>query len=37
MGGPRKNLFFNPSEVRAAIVDCGEMIPGMNVVIKSIF
>ena len=35
--GPRKKIFFNPSEIRAAIVTCGGLCPGLNDVIRSIF
>eukprot|EP00742_Colponemidia_sp_Colp-10_P002975 GILJ01003175.1.p1 GENE.GILJ01003175.1~~GILJ01003175.1.p1 ORF type:complete len:544 (-),score=79.01 GILJ01003175.1:135-1766(-) len=34
--GPRINLFFKPSDVRAAIVTCGGLCPGLNVVIREI-
>lgn len=34
--GPRKNLFFKPEEVKAAIVTCGGICPGVNVVIREI-
>jgi 6-phosphofructokinase 1 len=34
--GPRKKIFFNPSEARAAIVTCGGLCPGINNVIKSL-
>lgn len=35
--GPRKHLFFEPEKVRAAIVTCGGLCPGLNVVIREIF
>jgi 6-phosphofructokinase 1 len=35
--GPRKHLFFRPDEVRACIVTCGGLCPGLNVVIREIF
>jgi len=35
--GPRENIFFEPSEVRAAIVSCGGLCPGINDVIRSIY
>ena len=35
--GPRERLFFNPAEVRAAIVTCGGLCPGLNDVVRSIF
>lgn len=34
--GPRKRLFFNPKQVRAAIVTCGGLCPGLNNVIRSV-
>ncbi|MEO9892250.1 ATP-dependent 6-phosphofructokinase [Aurantibacter sp.] len=34
--GPRENLFFEPKNVRAAIVTCGGLCPGINNVIRSI-
>lgn len=34
--GPRKDIFFNPEEVKAAIVTCGGLCPGLNVVIREI-
>ncbi len=37
LAGPRAHLFFNPPEVRAGIVTCGGLCPGMNNVIRSIF
>lgn len=33
--GPREKLFFDPSAVRAAIVTCGGLSPGLNNVIRS--
>jgi 6-phosphofructokinase 1 len=35
--GPRELLFFEPSQVRAAIVTCGGLCPGLNNVIRSLF
>lgn len=35
--GPRKFIYFRPSEVRACIVTCGGLCPGTNVVIREIF
>jgi len=35
-GGPRKHLFFRSDEVKAAIVTCGGLCPGLNVVIREI-
>ncbi len=34
--GPREKVFFNSREVRAAIVTCGGLCPGINNVIRSI-
>jgi 6-phosphofructokinase 1 len=34
--GPRKRIYFNPSETTAAIVTCGGICPGINDVIKSL-
>jgi 6-phosphofructokinase 1 len=34
--GPRKYIYFKPDEVRAAIVTCGGLCPGLNVVIREI-
>jgi len=33
--GPRAGLYFNPSAVRAAIVTCGGLCPGLNDVIRA--
>jgi 6-phosphofructokinase 1 len=33
-GGARKTIYFNPSQVRAAIVTCGGLCPGINTLIK---
>jgi 6-phosphofructokinase 1 len=35
-GGPRRRLFFDPTGVRAAIVTCGGLCPGLNNVIRAI-
>lgn len=35
--GPRERLFFDPRRVRAAIVTCGGLCPGLNNVIRSAF
>jgi len=35
--GPRNHIFFNPDEVRACIVTCGGLCPGLNVVIRELF
>ncbi|XP_048141467.1 ATP-dependent 6-phosphofructokinase 2-like [Rhodamnia argentea] len=34
--GPRERVFFEPSEVRAAIVTCGGLCPGLNTVIREL-
>ena len=34
--GPRKYLYYNPTKVKAAIVTCGGICPGINVVIREI-
>jgi len=36
MAGPRETLFFDPANVKAAIVTCGGLCPGLNDVIRSI-
>ncbi|GAB2298997.1 phosphofructokinase beta-subunit [Dionaea muscipula] len=35
-GGPRKEVVFDPVDVRAAIVTCGGLCPGMNTVIREL-
>lgn len=37
LAGPRKFLYFQPSKVKAAIVTCGGLCPGLNVVIREIY
>ncbi len=37
MAGPRKKLFFDPSNTTAAIVTCGGLCPGLNTVIRSVY
>jgi 6-phosphofructokinase 1 len=37
LAGPRSKLFFNPRHVRAGIVTCGGLCPGLNDVIRSLF
>ena len=37
LAGPRKFLHFKPAQVRAAIVTCGGLCPGLNVVIREIY
>ncbi|XP_042029745.1 ATP-dependent 6-phosphofructokinase 2 [Salvia splendens] len=34
--GPRKAVYFEPGHVRAAIVTCGGLCPGMNTVIREL-
>lgn len=34
--GPRPEIYFNPNEVKAAIVTCGGLCPGLNDVIRQI-
>lgn len=34
--GPRKKIFFDPTQVKAAIVTCGGLCPGLNVVIREL-
>ncbi|XP_016479126.2 ATP-dependent 6-phosphofructokinase 4, chloroplastic-like [Nicotiana tabacum] len=34
--GPREKVFFTPEEVRACIVTCGGLCPGINTVIREI-
>ena len=36
VAGPRPYIYFDPSKVRAAIVTCGGLCPGINDVIRSI-
>lgn len=36
LAGPRKTIFFDPSKVRAAVVTCGGLCPGLNNVIRGI-
>lgn len=35
--GPRKEIYFEPNKVKAAIVTCGGLCPGLNDVIRQIF
>ncbi|XP_057521028.1 ATP-dependent 6-phosphofructokinase 5, chloroplastic-like [Amaranthus tricolor] len=35
--GPRKEIYFDPRKVKAAIVTCGGLCPGLNDVIRQIF
>ncbi|MFS8025482.1 putative 6-phosphofructokinase [Helianthus anomalus] len=34
--GPRNNIFYQPENVRAAIVTCGGLCPGLNTVIREL-
>lgn len=34
--GPRASLYFNPTEVRAAVLTCGGLCPGLNNVIREV-
>ncbi|CAL4902581.1 unnamed protein product [Urochloa decumbens] len=34
--GPRQRVYFQPGEVRAAIVTCGGLCPGLNTVIREL-
>lgn len=34
--GPRKDLFCDPAKTKAAIVTCGGLCPGLNVVIREL-
>ncbi|KIZ06337.1 hypothetical protein MNEG_1619 [Monoraphidium neglectum] len=34
--GPRKTIYFDPSQVTAAIVTCGGLCPGLNDVVQNI-
>ena len=36
IAGPRRLIYFNPSQTRAAIVTCGGLSPGINDVIRSV-
>lgn len=36
LAGPRANLFFEASKIRAAIVTCGGLCPGLNAVIRGL-
>lgn len=37
LAGPRASLFFDPAKVRAGIVTCGGICPGLNDVIRALF
>ena len=34
--GPRKFIYHNPDDVKACIVTCGGLCPGLNVVIREV-
>ncbi|MBX9702793.1 MAG: ATP-dependent 6-phosphofructokinase, partial [Silvanigrellaceae bacterium] len=36
LAGPRKDIFWNPTSTKVAIVTCGGLAPGLNNVIQSI-
>lgn len=36
VAGPREKIFFEPNKVRAAIVTCGGLCPGLNSVIRGL-
>jgi 6-phosphofructokinase 1 len=36
VAGPRRHIYFEPSKVRAAIITCGGLCPGLNNVIRSL-
>ena len=36
MAGPRKNIYFDSARVKAAIVTCGGLCPGINNVIRTL-
>jgi 6-phosphofructokinase 1 len=36
LAGPRRQLFFDPSKIRAGIVTCGGLCPGLNDVIRGL-
>jgi 6-phosphofructokinase 1 len=33
---PRQRVYFQPGEVRAAIITCGGLCPGLNTVIREL-
>ncbi len=35
-GGPRENIYFDPTKTKAAIVTCGGLCPGLNNVIRGL-
>jgi len=36
LAGPREKIYFDPSKMRAALVTCGGLCPGLNDIIRSI-
>ena len=34
--GPREEIYFEPREVKAGIVTCGGLCPGLNDVIRQV-
>jgi 6-phosphofructokinase 1 len=36
VAGPRNPIYFDPAKVRAAVVTCGGLCPGLNAVIRSL-
>jgi 6-phosphofructokinase 1 len=36
LAGPRRQIFFDPSKLRCALVTCGGLCPGLNDIIRSI-
>lgn len=34
--GPREEIYFEPEEVKAGIVTCGGLCPGLNDVIRQV-
>lgn len=36
VAGPRRHIYFEPSRVKAAIITCGGLCPGLNNVIRSL-
>ena len=35
-GGPRREIFFDPSKTRVGVVTCGGLCPGLNNVIRGL-
>jgi 6-phosphofructokinase 1 len=36
LAGPREKIFFQPEKIKAGIVTCGGLCPGLNAVIRSV-